>query len=225
MSEPKNCQVQHVFTSPLSAPASRGAVPQNYSKKIVDGMIVETHVAIPLRTGFHAFADVFRPQDETPEVPLIISWTPYGKHNAAPLWKIYPHSGAKREWYSDYTCFEAPDPLYWTQNGYAVAIVDVAGTWYGEGIATFSSGLEEAESFYDTIEWLAAQPWSNGKVGLSGVSYLAVSQWHVAALKPPSLKCIVPDEGWSDFYREVVRHGGIPDTSFFPYIAERWGRQ
>lgn len=60
-------------------------------------------------------------------------------------------------------------------------------------------------------------------MGLNGVSYLAVSQWHVAALKPPNLGCICPDEGWTDFYREVLRHGGIPCTSFFPYIATRWG--
>lgn len=148
---------------------------------------------------------------------------PYGKHNPAPLLQIYPNSGTERSWISDYTGFEAPDPLYWTRYGFAVVMVDVPGTWLGDGRAVFSSGAEEAEHFYDAIEWIAARDWSAGKVGLSGVSYLAVSQWHVAALRPPSLACIVPDEGWSDFYREVMRHGGIPDTSFFPYIAERWG--
>ncbi|KAH7127520.1 Alpha/Beta hydrolase protein [Dactylonectria macrodidyma] len=223
MSDIRDSQLRRAYTSPLSHPSSRGATPQEYSKRSADGMIIETHVPVPLRTGFHAFADVFRPENESEKAPVLMSWTPYGKHNAAPLYKIYPHSGAKREWYSNYTCFEAPDPIYWTRLGYAVVIVDVPGTWYGEGTPTFSSGLEEAESFYDTIEWFAARPWSSGNVGLNGVSYLAVSQWHVAALNPPSLKCIVPVEGWSDFYREVVRHGGIPDTSFFPYIAERWG--
>lgn len=137
--------------------------------------------------------------------------------------KIYPKCGVDPSWISDYTPFEAPDPIYWTKHGYAVIIIDVAGLWLGEGNPTFSSGTQEAEYHYDCIEWIASRTWSAGKVGLSGVSYLAVSQWHVAALRPPSLGCIVPDEGWSDFYREVLRHGGIPDTSFFPYIAQRWG--
>jgi predicted acyl esterase len=60
-------------------------------------------------------------------------------------------------------------------------------------------------------------------VGLSGVSYLTVMQWRVAALNPPHLAAINPWEGWSDTYREVVRHGGIPDTYFWPYIQTRWG--
>lgn len=154
-----------------------------------------------------------------PHSPLL---KPYGKHNPTPLHKIYPNSGTDPSWISEYTGFEQPDPLYWTKHGYAVVIIDVPGTWLGEGKALFTSGAEEAHLFYDAIEWTASQPWSSGKVGLNGVSYLAVSQWHVAALRPPSLGCIVPVEGWTDFYREVVRHGGIPDTSFFPYIAKRW---
>ncbi|KAH8594125.1 Alpha/Beta hydrolase protein [Bisporella sp. PMI_857] len=186
-------------------------------------MVIEIHVPIPLRNGFHAFGDIYRPVDELTKAPTLLSWTPYGKHNPGPLHVIYPKSGTDPSWISDYTNFEAPDPVYWTKYGYAIAIVDIAGTWLGEGNATYSSGAEEAEFHYDTIEWLAKLPWSNGKVGLSGVSYLAVSQWHVAALNPPSLACICPDEGWTDFYREVVRHGGIPCTSFFPYIAHRWG--
>lgn len=59
-------------------------------------------------------------------------------------------------------------------------------------------------------------------MGLSGVSYLAVMQWHVAAMNPPSLAAIHPNEGWTDFYREVARHGGIPCTGFFSYLCDRW---
>jgi uncharacterized protein len=64
--------------------------------------------------------------------------------------------------------------------GYAVINADIPGLWYGEGNATFTSPLE-AEAFYDLIEWAGTQAWSNGNVGLSGVSYLAVTQ------VPPSL--------------------------------------
>src|SRR4029450_3504085 len=81
----------------------------------------------------------------------------------------------------------------------------------------------EARAFADLVEWAGTQPWSAGKVGLSGVSYLSSLQWFVAALNPPHLAAINPWEGWNDTYREVARHGGIPETSFWPYIWERWG--
>src|SRR6516165_5642861 len=67
----------------------------------------------------------------------------------------------------------------------------------------------EAKDFHDCIEWAAAQPWSNGKVGLSGISYYAMNQWHVAALKPPHLAAICTWEGSADRYRDTLYHGGI----------------
>ena len=69
--------------------------------------------------------------------------------------------------------------------------------------------LAEAIDFYDAIEWAAAQPWCNGKVGLSGISYFAINQWFVANLQPPSLKAIIPWEGFADIYRDALYHGGI----------------
>jgi len=167
------------------------------------------------------YADIFRPADEKPAPPLI-AWTPYGKHDPAPLARIYPGSGVKAEWMSDYTIFEAPDPLYWTRQGYVVITADIPGTWYASTEARFIDP-EEAKAFYDLIEWAGVQPWSNGKVGLSGVSYLTVMQWRVAELNPPHLAAINPYEGWTDTYREVTTHGGIPETYFWPYIQTRWG--
>ena len=75
---------------------------------------------------------------------------------------------------------------------------------------------QEAEDCYDLIEWAGTQSWSNGKVGMHGVSYLAWTQWRVAALNPPHLAAINPWEGVSDFYREFAFHGGIPETQFLP---------
>ena len=69
--------------------------------------------------------------------------------------------------------------------------------------------LAEAVDFYDAIEWAAAQPWCNGKVGLLGISYYAINQWFVAQLQPPSLKAIIPWEGFADIYRDALYHGGI----------------
>ena len=75
---------------------------------------------------------------------------------------------------------------------------------------------QDAEDYYDLIEWAAAQPWCDGGVALSGVSYLAMSQWRVAALRPRHLRAIVPWEGVSDLYREFAFQGGIPETGFIP---------
>ena len=74
----------------------------------------------------------------------------------------------------------------------------------------------QAKSYYEAIEWVACQPWCTGKVGLSGVSYHAIAQYHVAACQhyggpPPALKCICPWEGFSDVYREVACPGGLDD--------------
>jgi predicted acyl esterase len=210
------------FRAPRNTPESRGGgAPVQYRRTVERGMIIERDVAVPTRFGFELLADIYRPEGEAPAAPLI-GWTPYGKHNPAPIGRIYPASGVKPEHTSDYTVFEAPDPLYWVPHGYAIINCDIPGTWNSKARATYLSE-EEAQAFYDLIEWAGVQPWSLGKVGLSGVSYLTQSQWRVAELNPPHLGAFNPWEGWSDTYREVVRHGGIPETSFWPYIWDRWG--
>jgi predicted acyl esterase len=210
------------FRRPLNTPEFRGARPRNYSREVTRSMIIERDVEMPTRFGYSLYADVFRPADEAMEAPPLLAWTPYGKHDPAPLAKIYPASGVHEDWLSDLTIFEAPDPVFWVGNGYAVVTIDIPGLWYAQSPATYLS-VEEAEAFYDAVEWAGTQPWSNGNVGLSGVSYLTVMQWRVAELNPPHLTAINPWEGWSDTYREVVRHGGIPDTYFWPHIQVRWG--
>ena len=207
--------------TPLNTPEFRGARPRKYTEELVDGMRIERDVEVPTRCGHTLYLDVFRPADAISVPPLVV-WTPYGKHDPAPLATIYPASGVKAEWQSDLTIFEAPDPVYWVGQGYAVVIADTLGTWFSDANASFFSP-REAEAHYDLIEWAGTQEWSNGKVGLSGVSYLASSQWRVAALRPPHLAAINPWEGWSDTFNEIVRHGGIPETFFWPYIQVRWG--
>jgi predicted acyl esterase len=110
--------------------------------------------------------------------------------------------------------------------GYAVINADLRGFGHSEGIGTFLSD-EEAADYAELIAWSAAQPWSTGKVGLNGVSYLALSQWKVAALRPPALAAICPWEGWSDIYRDVAYPGGVREDGFVPFWAnmtERAGR-
>lgn len=82
-----------------------------------------------------------------------------------------------------------------------------------EGQASVLSD-RDAQDYYELIEWASGQPWSTGAVGLLGVSYLAMSQWRVAALQPPALKAICPWEGVTDPLRELGYQDGVPETGF-----------
>jgi predicted acyl esterase len=216
-----NPEFEYRFCPPLSAPEELGGQPPRYRRLVENGVVIERDVAVSMRDGVKIYVDLFRPADEKP-VPPLIAWGPYGKHGPTRMDKQFPKAGITAN-LSSYTAFEAPDPLHWVSLGYAVINVDPRGTWFSEGTATYLSP-KEAQDEYDLIEWAGTQPWSSGKVGLIGVSYLASSQWSAAAANPPHLAAINPWEGWSDSYREVVRHGGIPETSFWPYLPERWGR-
>jgi len=175
------------------------------------GIICEYNVAVSMRDGIKIYSDVFRPEKEG-KYPALIAWGPYGKHTPFKD-SSYPASGVAPFDMSEYCAFEAPDPVYWCPHGYIIINVDPRGAWGSEGVLTFMS-KQEAEDCYDLIEWVAKQPWSNGKVGMAGVSYLAWTQWRVAALNPPHLAAISPWEGVSDFYREFAFHGGIPSNLF-----------
>ena len=213
---------EYRFRGPLSAPEELGGRAPEYRRSTELGMIIEHDLAVTLRDGVKLYVDLFRPADEKPAAPLI-AWGPYGKHSPTNYARQFPDCGVDTAKLSRFTAFEAPDPAYWAARGYAVINVDPRGTWFSEGTASYLSP-EEALDQYDMIEWAGTQAWSNGKVGLAGVSYLASSQYLAAALTPPHLAAINPWEGWSDFYREVARHGGIPETEFWGYLPSRWGR-
>jgi uncharacterized protein len=216
-------EFEYRFREPFATPQQRGAPDPTPSRTVEHGMIIERNVAVALRDGVKILVDIFRPANELP-APPIIAWTPYGKHqNGLATYSANPGCGVTADMVSPYATFEGPDPLYWVPHGYALVHADIRGTWHSEGDATFVSP-ENAEDFYDLIEWAGTQPWSNGKVGSSGVSYLAASQWRVAELRPPHLAAINPWEGRADTYRELARHGGIPDTWFWwNRIIPNWG--
>lgn len=163
-------------------PAEGGCPPVQHRISQADGMLIEYDAAVPMRDGVEIYCDVFRPEGDG-QVPVIVAWGPYGKHGPV-KYAIFPNHGVVSAWVSEYAGFEAPDPVYWTRNGYAVINVDPRGTWNSQGDATFYSA-QEALDIYDLIEWAGTQPWSNGKVGMSGVSYLAIVQWRAAAERPP----------------------------------------
>ena len=199
-------------------PAEGGCPPLQHRTVHADGMLIEYDLGVRLRDGVEIYADVFRPEGDG-QVPVIVAWGPYGKHGPV-KYAIFPNHGVDPAWVSKYAGFEAPDPLYWTRHGYAVINVDPRGTWNSQGDATFYSA-QEALDIYDLIEWAGTQPWSSGKVGMSGVSYLAIVQWRAAAEHPPHLAAINPWEGVSDRYREMAYHGGIPENRFGPMWRSR----
>ena len=181
-------------------------------------LVLEKNVTIPARDGTELRADVFRPHGSG-RYPVIMSYGPYGKDIH---FKDF-HSGfyetvAER---GEFMNWETVNPEWWVPQGYVVVRVDERGTGCSPGrMDVFSR--QEREDYYDTIEWAGVQSWSNGRVGLIGVSYYAILQWHVAALHPPHLAAIVPWEGANDLYREFGRHGGILNDV---WVNAWWKRQ
>jgi predicted acyl esterase len=184
-----------------------------------DGLVLDRNVAVTMRDGVTIYVDIFRPAGALGEADLgvLLAWSPYGKHGkSANLWAP---AGIEDGWNSRHTGFEAPDPAFWCPLGYAICYPDPRGSWLSEGELRHN-GAGEGEDCYDLIEWLGVQPWSNGKVGMTGVSYLAAIQWLVAPMHPPHLAALNPWEGFSDWYREFAYHGGIRETNFIERAAK-----
>lgn len=189
---------------------------RNTEVEVVDGMHITWDVAAPMRDGFKVYTDILRPEgSENEKLPIIITWSPYGKHGPK-TFDIFPNAGVPKGSVSKYAVWEGPDPLYWTQKGYAVINADCRGSWGSEGDCEILSA-QQGQDGYDLVEWAAALAWSNGRVAIAGVSYLAIIQWRVAELNPPHLSCIMPWEGFSDVYRDYSHHGGIPETNFLKF--------
>jgi uncharacterized protein len=179
-------------------------------------MIIERDVAVRMSDGNTLRVNVFRPDRVA---PVVMSMTPYGKDNAPDRIGMLAMRAAGVRFgrlnCSHLTGFESPDPQFWVDHGYAVVQGDTRGMHASEGTAGFLTD-RDAHDYAEVIAWAAQQPWSTGGVGLNGVSYLCMSQWRVAALRPPALKAIVAWEGATDLLREFAYHGGIPETGFLP---------
>lgn len=181
------------------------------------GMVCEYDVPVTMRDGANLRVNVYRPHAEG-KYPVLLAWAPYGKHEGADdYYAMLKGCGQAKNLHSEYACFEGPDPVNWVPHGYVIVYVDPRGAWGSDGDLTFMSP-QEALDGYDMVEWAGTQPWSSGKVGMHGVSYLGWTQWKIASMNPPHLAAINPWEGASDFYRELVYHGGIRSnfTWMFP---------
>jgi predicted acyl esterase len=183
-------------------------------------MLFEKDVDIPMNDGAILRANVFRP-DAPGRFPVVMAQGVYGKdvHFAdgwKPQWekllKLYPELCSNGST-GKYLRWETVDPERWVPDGYVVVHVDARGSGKSAGFLDPMSA-REIEDYAESIAWAGTQDWSNGKVGLIGISYYAATQWRVAALRPPHLAAIVPWEGRSDHYRDYGYHGGIMSNGF-----------
>ncbi len=183
-------------------------------------ILAQWNVPITMRDGVTLRANVFRPKSDA-RVPVIMSAHPYGKDKIPARtrggrspnfqYRLFPQPDGIV--ISEWTGWEAPDPAALVLRGYAVVNCDLRGAGASEGVGEFFSEIE-GRDYYDLIEWAAAQAWSNGRVGLDGVSYLAISQYFAAVQHPPHLSAICPWEGFSDVYRDFVYPGGVRENGF-----------
>ena len=180
-------------------------------------MRIDWDIEIATSDGSVLRADIFRPDGDGP-FPVLMSCGPYAKglhfSEGFPMqWKgltsEYPE--VLRGSTGHYANWETVDPERWVPFGYVCVRVDSRGAGRSPGFIDCWS-TREIEDFKDCIEWAGIQPWSNGKVGLAGVSYYASTQWQVAATHPRHLAAICPFEGYTDIYRDACRHGGVLNT-------------
>jgi predicted acyl esterase len=181
---------------------------------VKDGMKIEFDVSIPARDGLLLKADIFRP-NKPGRYPVIMTYGPYGKGLAfqdgyKTCWDMMStdHPDVTKGSTNKYQNWEVVDPEKWVPHDYVCIRVDSRGAGMSPGFMQLWSP-QEAVDFYDCIEWAGVQDWSNGKVGLNGISYYAMNQWQTAALQPPHLAAICTWEGAADMYRDLSHHGGI----------------
>jgi uncharacterized protein len=182
--------------------------------EVRDGMRITWHQPIEMDDGLVLRADMFRPLDDD-RYPVILTYGIYAKGLAYQegypnQWEkmVADHPEILAGSTNKYQNWEVTDPERWVPHGYVVIRVDSRGAGWSPGRMDPGSP-RETEDLYQCIEWAGTQPWSNGKVGMLGISYYASNQWRVAVRRPPHLAAIIPWEGQNDRYRDSGYHGGI----------------
>ena len=182
-----------------------------------DNMMIDWDVPIKMDDGLVLRADVFRPAKDG-KFPVILTYGPYAKNLAfqdgyVTAWNTMAtkHPDVTAGSSNLYQNWEVVDPEKWVPHDYVCVRVDSRGTGCSPGFIDHFSP-RETKDFFDCIEWAGVQSWSSGKVGLNGISYYGINQWHVASLQPPHLAAMCVWEGAADWYRDMTHHGGILST-------------
>lgn len=158
-------------------------------------------VMIPMRDGVRLATDLYRPARNGEPLPggfpTILGRTSYDK-NSPQMWI-------------------EPVAEFFCRHGYVVALQDLRGRHHSEGTGQYfhTVNVREGEDGYDTIEWLAAQPWSNGRIGMTGSSHGAIVQQVAALHRPPHLTTIWPDVGPTNIFAHEAREGGAMALHMF----------
>jgi uncharacterized protein len=163
----------------------------------VQEVTLQRNVPALMRDGTTLMANVYRPAAEG-EYPVLLSRTPYGKDLPTDTTYLDPVRAARR--------------------GYVVVIQDVRGRYASEG--KFTPFVHEFEDGYDTVEWAAKLPGTNGTLGMFGLSYLGKVQWHAAVMRPPSLKSMAPGQTWGNHLNGVQMRGGAQEVGLMQYWAQ-----
>ncbi|HWV53417.1 CocE/NonD family hydrolase [Pseudorhodoplanes sp.] len=182
-----------------------------------DGMRVDFDVPIVVDDGLTLRADVFRPL-KSGRYPVLLTYGPYAKGLAfqdgyPSAWErmVAQHPDVPAGSSNLYQNWEVVDPEKWVPHDYVCVRVDSRGCGCSPGFIDHFSP-RETKDFATCIAWAGVQDWSNGRVGLNGVSYFGINQWHVASLQPPHLAAMCIWEGAADWYRDMTHHGGILST-------------
>ncbi|NRB47274.1 MAG: CocE/NonD family hydrolase [Saprospiraceae bacterium] len=194
-------------------------------------VLPEWDIEVKVSDGSNILLNIFKSKKALAEqrpLPVIMCAHPYDNHLVPALGKT-PFKGVPQQYrlinqvgkprFSTLTSWESPDPNFWVSHGYIVVNMNLPGFGGSTGEAT-TFGRNQSRAYFDVIEWIAEQDWCDGNVGLNGVSFLAISQYHVAACRdygyqaPKALKCISPWEGITDMYRDLSNLGGIPQDGF-----------
>ncbi len=182
-----------------------------------NGMLIDWDVPIQMDDGLAMRADIYRPK-KAGKYPVIMTYGPYAKWlHFEQIYKTcwdrmcetFPDVPANSS--NQFQAWEVADPEKWVPDDYVVIRVDSRGCGRSPGYIEHWSA-RETQDFKDCIDWAGVQSWSNGKVGLNGISYYAINQWQVAASQPKHLAAMCVWEGAVDFYRDVSHHGGILTT-------------
>jgi predicted acyl esterase len=182
--------------------------------EIRDGMRIDWDMPITMEDGLVLRCDIYRPIADG-RYPVIMTYGPYGKwlhfeDLYGDQWRrmCADHPEVPTGSTNKYQCWEVVDPEKWVPDGYVCIRVDSRGAGRSPGTIDIWS-LREAQDLARCVEWAGVQPWSNGKIGLNGISYYGQNQWQTAALQPKHLSAICIWEGAADFYRDMAHHGGI----------------